>query len=130
MAPDDHRCPWRDEAERLAALVVELQAALNRLGQEVAQLRRQVVGPKTEKIPPPESELDDGRQPRDSDAAQRKRRERAEQRAATIETEHHKCSVPVSVRPTAFVTTGGHVRYRQAHGCSRQVVAAGRRVEA
>jgi transposase len=94
MAPDDHRCPWRDEAERLAALVVELQAALNSLGQEVAQLRRQVVGPKTEKIPPPESELDDGRQPRDSDAAQRKRRERAEQRAATIETEHHKCSVP------------------------------------
>ncbi len=94
MLPDDHRCAWRDEAERLAAIVVELQTALNRMGQDLAQLKRQVVGPKTEKIPPLESELRDGREPRDSDAAQRKRRERAEQRAATIETQHHQHRVP------------------------------------
>lgn len=100
MLPLDHFCPWREEAERLgkeaerlgqqldkhAALIEAQQRALTKLDLELAQLKRHVVGPQTEKIPPPESEIDKTRPPRDSDAAQRKRRERAEERAAAVET--------------------------------------------
>ncbi len=67
---------------------------MQKLELQVAQLMRHVVGPQTEKIPPPEAELDKTREARDSDAAQRKRRERAEERAAAIETKERHHRVP------------------------------------
>jgi transposase len=94
LLPLDHYCPWREEAERLAALIEAQQRALSKLELEFAQLKRHVVGPQTEKIPPPESEIDKTRPPRDSDAAQRKRRERAEERAAAMETKEVEHRVP------------------------------------
>ena len=53
MAPiddDDHRCRWRDEAEKLRGDIEELR-------QKFASLERRVLGPKTEKMPPMAGEV-------------------------------------------------------------------------
>lgn len=101
-APDDHDCAWHDEALALRAENAELRNALVEQAKAVAAatqaqaglegklaavmaameaLERRVLGPKSEKMPPPESELVKAETDDDAEerrlAALRRRRERA-----------------------------------------------------
>ena len=71
MAPptDDHACGWREFA-------IELQNKLDHVTTEMAALKRQLLGPKSEKMPPLEREVRRGKKA-DPAETQRKRRERA-----------------------------------------------------
>lgn len=112
--PLDHDCPWRQRVEALERQCAELAdiaakqseqlaklaaakdagdvAELDRLHGQVAQLERELLGPKTERIKVPpherehtnESEEDAARRRED---AERKRRERALARDAVLATE-------------------------------------------
>jgi transposase len=81
---DDHRCPWREEAEALRFRVAELEAKLATVLVAMEALERRVLGPKSEKMPPPESELRREDDEEDAEerrlAALRRRRERGELR--------------------------------------------------
>ncbi len=87
-AADEHDCAWRAEALALRGTVAELRVTIDDLsGKLVAvtaameQLERRVLGPKSEKMPPPESQLRDEETKEDAEerrlAALRCRRERA-----------------------------------------------------
>jgi transposase len=86
--PDDHHCPWREEAERmrveLAGVRVELAEVRGQfaaLKTAMEALERRILGPKSEKVPPPATEL--RKEESDDDAKARRlaalerRRERA-----------------------------------------------------
>ena len=83
--PDDHHCAWRTEAERLRAQVDEIGGKLVAVMAALEALERRVLGPKSEKMPPPEQEL--RKDEPDEDAENRRlaglarRRERAALRA-------------------------------------------------
>jgi transposase len=80
--PLDHHCPWREAYETLAPVVIALEeklTVLDELQAEVAALRRQVFGRKSEKMPPVERELRRGTAV-DPEATRRRRREAAEAR--------------------------------------------------
>ena len=58
--PDDHRCAWRDEAEAQRDKVKDLTGQVDDLTGKLAAvmtameaLERRVIGPKSEKMPPP-----------------------------------------------------------------------------
>jgi transposase len=55
--PRDHHCPWRDEAEALRVKVDDLEAKLAAMTVKLEALTRRVLGPKSEKMPPVETEL-------------------------------------------------------------------------
>lgn len=86
MAPDDddHRCRWRDEAEKLRADVEELR-------QKFASLERRLLGPKTEKMPPMSGEVRRERPAAPSEAQTR----RAENKRARERLETEIIPVPV-----------------------------------
>jgi transposase len=79
--PDDHRCPWRDEAEGLRTELDEVRGQLAAVTTAMEALTRRVLGPKSEKVPPPEKELRKDEPPEDAEArrlaALQRRRERA-----------------------------------------------------
>lgn len=79
--PDDHHCPWREEALALREQVPELQAKLAVVMAAMEALERRVLGPKSEKMPRPEDELRRKERPEDAEArrlaALQRRRERA-----------------------------------------------------
>jgi transposase len=86
--PADHDCPWRHEAlvlrgenEALKTRVGELEGKLVAVLATVEVLQRQVFGPKSEKMPPPASELRHGEPPEEAEerrlAGLRRRRARA-----------------------------------------------------
>lgn len=99
VLPDDHRCAWRDEAERLQARVTDLETKLAAKSAEVDELagklsaiatamealERRILGRKSEKMPPPDKELRKDESPEDAEArrlaALQRRRERAAWRA-------------------------------------------------
>jgi transposase len=83
--PDDHHCPWREEALALRERVPELEGQMAALKAAMEALERRVLGPKSEKMPPPESEL--RRKEPKADAEQRRLAalERRRQRAALRE---------------------------------------------
>lgn len=87
MAPDDdHRCRWRDEAEKLRAEIEDLR-------QKFASLERRVLGPKSEKMPAMGGEV---RKERPADAADAKKlREQNRKARESLATE----IVPVPVPP-------------------------------
>jgi len=70
-APDDHRCAWRTEAEVLRGRVGDLEAKLAAVLAAMEALERRVLGPKSEKMPPPESEI--RRQDADEEDAEARR---------------------------------------------------------
>jgi transposase len=78
---DDHDCPWKAEALVLRGRVAELEAKLVAVLSTVEALERRVFGPKSEKMPPPESELRRNERPEDAEerrlAALQRRREHA-----------------------------------------------------
>ena len=91
MAPpgDDHECGWRTYAS-------ELRDKLDHVTAEIAALKRQVHGRKTEKMPPMEREVRRGKK---ADPAEtlRLRRERAIAKEKLV-TEHLKLPVPPEER--------------------------------
>ncbi|HXH25037.1 MAG TPA: IS66 family transposase [Vicinamibacterales bacterium] len=91
MAPgaegETHRCEWRERAEALEAENALLREQLgavgdqvSTLGHELEALKRRLLGPKSEKLPPIQKELREG-QPPDFEAVLKKRRERQKQKA-------------------------------------------------
>jgi transposase len=93
LEPSDHQCPWRDETIELRRVVAELtdkhQRELDDLrGKLVAataaleSLERRVLGPKSEKMPPPASELRRTESKEDAEARRLAALERRRQRAA------------------------------------------------
>jgi transposase len=81
LEPTEHECAWRQEALALRAEVAELKQQLSAVVGQMQALERRVLGPKSEKMPPPVEEL--RRQESDEDAEARRlaalerRRERA-----------------------------------------------------
>jgi len=82
-SPAEHQCEWRDKA-------TALEQKLASLAHEFETLRRQVLGPKSEKMPAIKDELRDGK-PVDREAAQAARREGRKAKAALkqVKTVHH-----------------------------------------
>jgi transposase len=90
--PDDHHCPWREEAERLRGELVEVRAELVAVRAKLAAvmtameaLERRVLGPKSEKVPPPEKELRKEESAEDAEARRLAALERRRERAALKE---------------------------------------------
>lgn len=70
--PEDHHCPWREEAQRL-------RSELSALRGELAALKRQLFGQKSEKMPSVDHELrHDGSLPANPKDGQHKRKTNAE----------------------------------------------------
>jgi len=89
----DHHCPWRDEVLKLRQLIDELTQRHRRESDELTgkliaattaleSLERRVLGPKSEKMPPPASELKRGESKEDAEARRLAGLERRRQRAA------------------------------------------------
>jgi transposase len=82
--PDDHHCPWREEALALRERLAEHEAKLAAVMAAMEALERRVLGPKSEKMPRPEDELRRKESPEDAEkrrlAALERRRERAAMR--------------------------------------------------
>jgi len=86
LAPgsEDHECAWRDEAERLAAELAQVQDRQQQLEGQLAALQRHIFGQRSEKMPPIAEQL---RQEKPADPAltQATRRARREAKAALPE---------------------------------------------
>lgn len=85
--PEEHHCPWREEAERLGkevsslrGTVEELKALVGKLTHELESMKRRLLGPKSERMPSVHSELN-GSAPLNFLEVKRKRKERAEAKA-------------------------------------------------
>ena len=88
MAPgsEEHDCAWRDEAERLAAELAQVQDRQQQLEGQLAALQRHIFGQRSEKMPPIAEQL---RQEKPADPAltQAMRRAQREAKAALPERE-------------------------------------------
>jgi transposase len=93
LEPADHQCPWRDEVAKLRRVVDELTQQHRRELDELAgkliaattaleSLERRVLGPKSEKMPPPATELKRTESKEDAEARRLAGLERRRQRAA------------------------------------------------
>jgi len=80
--PDDHHCPWREETEKLRGELVAVQDKLAAVMAAMEALERRVLGPKSEKMPRPETELRKGESAADAEARRRAALERRRERAA------------------------------------------------
>jgi transposase len=83
--PDEHHCPWREEAERLRGELGDVQGQLAALKASMEALERRVLGPKSEKVPPPEKELRKEESAEDAEARRLAALERRRERAALKE---------------------------------------------
>jgi transposase len=86
--PDDHHCPWREEAEALRAELEDVRAKLAAVTAALEALTRRVVGPKSEKVPPPEKELRKDESEEDAEARRQAALARRRERAALKEKLH------------------------------------------
>ncbi len=92
MATKEHSCPWRDAVEKLEAQLADrdakvavILARLSEVEHKLALADKQIVGPKSERMPTPEQEAKerDGDQPaRGGHTNPKKRKENAEKMAA------------------------------------------------
>lgn len=87
--PDDHHCPWREEAERLRVELAGVRAELAEVRGQFAALKtamealeRRILGPKSERVPPPEQELRQEESADDAEARRLAGLERRRERAA------------------------------------------------
>jgi transposase len=92
LEPNDHECAWREEALALRKIVAEQAQVIVEHGQKVeavlAQmqaLERRMLGPKSEKMPPPIDELRRQESDEDAEARQLAGLERRRERAALRE---------------------------------------------
>ena len=93
MEPVDHQCPWRDEVTKLRQALDDVTQQHRRELDDLAgkliaattaleSLERRVLGPKSEKMPPPASELRRTESKEDAEARRLTGLERRRQRAA------------------------------------------------
>jgi transposase len=89
LEPKDHDCQWREEALALRKVVGEQAQVIQEYGQkldavlgQMQALERRVLGPKSEKMPPPSSELRRTESTQDAEARRLAGLERRRQRAA------------------------------------------------
>ncbi len=84
MASAEHDCEWKERHEALASQHRALADTLSGLQHEFEKLKRQLLGPKSEKMPRVSDELRAGKKA-DRNEITRKRRERTEARAQKLE---------------------------------------------
>ncbi|NOJ79204.1 IS66 family transposase [Myxococcus xanthus] len=91
--PQDHFCPWREEAEELKERLTSLEA-------KMATLERHVFGRRTEKLPTVAAELrgDADATAAQAEAAKKKRRERAARKAEEAPSREIRHAVPAEER--------------------------------
>ncbi len=118
---DEHECQYRDEVLQLRARVEELTSALQaaglaqqqfeelqgrieaerqarlRLDEELAQLKKALLGPKSERMPPPASELRKGKTA-DPERTKARRTAKAKEREEACVEEHEESLVPAEQR--------------------------------
>lgn len=82
MEPTDHDCSWRDEALTLRKLVSDQAEKLDAVLAQMQALERRVLGPKSEKMPPPAEELRRSENKEDAEARRLAGLEHRRQRAA------------------------------------------------
>jgi transposase len=82
LEPPDHQCQWRNEALELRTIVADLTEKLEAVLGQMQALERRVLGPKSEKMPPPSSELRRTESAQDAEARRLAGLERRRQRAA------------------------------------------------
>ncbi|MCY1037028.1 IS66 family transposase [Corallococcus sp. BB11-1] len=103
MLPQNHFCPWREEAEELKAEVGRIGGELATLQGQMAALQRHVFGRKAERMPAVASELrQEAASPEDEAAravaALEKRRERSARKAQEAPTREVRHAVPPEAR--------------------------------
>jgi len=90
---DEHDCGWKSYAEQLQAQLKQVLETQQAQQAEVDALKRQLLGKKSEKMPPMDREVRRGSVP-DPEAARQARRANAELRAKKLETEVVELPVP------------------------------------
>ncbi|WP_434346504.1 IS66 family transposase [Myxococcus virescens] len=99
--PQDHFCPWREEAEELKAEVSRIGGEVDTLKGQLAALQRHVFGRRAEKLPTVASELrGDGADTTAAraEAAKKKRQQRAAQKAEEAPSREIRHAVPAEER--------------------------------
>jgi transposase len=142
VLPQDHFCPWREEAEELRAELDTVQADVDRMRGELDALKRAVFGKKSEKMPPMSREV--ARKPsREETREKRTERAEAKQKLVTEDVEHkvpsEKRACPAcaaSARPAGtkesielewvngFFRRRRHLRETLACSCGEYIVTA------
>ncbi|RKH59689.1 IS66 family transposase [Corallococcus interemptor] len=101
--PQDHFCPWREEAEELKAEVGRIGTQVQSLQTQLTALQRHVFGKKAEKLPSVTRQLRQDAGSAEDEAARtaaalRKRRERAASKAEGALTREVRHPVPLEAR--------------------------------
>jgi transposase len=106
MGGDDHRCEWRDRAEKLEVEVRDLRSELTSVQATMEKLQRHVFGKRSEKMPPvAEAIRDPARAEAERVAALQTRRENAEKKRQLVTRKiEHKLRDDQKVCPKC----GGH----------------------
>jgi transposase len=106
MGGDDHRCEWRDKAEKLEAELRDVRGELASMQGTLEKLQRHVFGQRTEKMPSVAKQIrDPARAEADRIAALRTRRENAEKKRQLVTRKiDHKVREDQKVCPRC----GGH----------------------
>ncbi|MCY1030681.1 IS66 family transposase [Corallococcus sp. BB11-1] len=103
MLPQNHFCPWREEAEELKAEVGRIGGELATLQGQMAALQRHVFGRKAERMPSVASQLRQQAASSEDEAARvaaalEKRRERSARKAQEAPTREIRHAVPPEAR--------------------------------
>ncbi|WP_223644097.1 IS66 family transposase [Corallococcus sp. EGB] len=98
--PQDHFCPWREEAEELKAEVSRIGGEVDALKGQLAALQRHVFGKRAEKLPTVAAELrgDADSTAAQAEAAKEKRQERAARKAEGAPAREIRHAVPAEER--------------------------------
>jgi transposase len=105
MGGEDHRCEWRDKAEKLEAEVRDLRSELASIHGTLEKLQRQVFGKRSEKMPSVATAIrDPDRAEAERSAALQTRRENAEKKRQLVTRIEHKVPDEQKVCPKC----GGH----------------------
>src|SRR5687767_12858818 len=92
--PQDHFCPWREEAEELRAELTEVRADVDKMRAQLEALTRAVFGKKSEKMPSLSREI--GKKPTRAETTKKRAELAAEKKKLPAEPVEHK--VPDSER--------------------------------
>jgi transposase len=85
MGGEDHRCEWRDKAEKLEAEVRDLRSELASIHGTLEKIQRQVFGKRSEKMPSVATAIrDPDRAEAERIAALQTRRENAEKKRQLV----------------------------------------------
>jgi transposase len=86
--PEDHFCPWRDEAEELRAELTEVRGDVEKMRAQLEALTRAVFGKKSEKMPSLAREL--GKKPTRAETTKKRAELAAEKKKVPTDVVEHK----------------------------------------